>query len=807
MGSGKLKVRLMSGASVALFCAITVPTAHAQNAEPEGDTATEQDETRSQSGFGNTIVVTAQKREQDAQDVGIAITAYSGEQIEAANFDNAADVIGQVPNAVARRAFPSRGLTTNYFIRGVGQSDFNDGTESSIAVFTDDFYYIQASQADFATFDVERVEILRGPQGTLFGRNATGGAVQSVTKRPDSVYSGKLSVGVGNFNGRTIDGFLNVPLSDTVSVRVSGVYDTHDPTVTNIFEPDGEDQLDQNFSAGRVQLNWAPSDTFEINFKYEYGLTTGNLTSDQGFVAQGTADGDVVILEESAQGFNPTADGTDDPRITNVDGLSFGENQLDHGLITATWDVSDSVTLTSITGFADQDYEVIEDCDGTPFPNCAFNPVTDSLHWSQEFRLNGSNTDFTWTLGAYYLGQDLSSNVVLPILLTDDGPGGDLPTAVVLETDFQLDVTSAALFGQFEYYLSDQLRFTGGLRLNYDRKEFEQIRPIRTIQFAEGTRTFREGLGPNFRDFSGEIGETFLEHVFNAETAALNPNLADDLNVVDDVNIAGTAQIDYIPNDDLLIYASFRRGLKAGGFNNGLISVTQENIDIIPYQQEVLHAFEGGFKWDFAPANAARLNASVFYYDYNDFQATSYIGIGNIISNNDATVSGAEIELQFSPADGWFVSGAAGIIFDTNVEDVVRSAFDPSPGGGAIADVLFIEDRELGGAADFNLNGLIRYEWDMMDGFWGAQVDASYIDERFVDVLNQTALLLPSLTVVNSTLTYEHDTNGLSASLWVRNLFDQQRPQNIIAAPGLAQLGHFNFNATRTYGATLSYEF
>lgn len=783
------KRTLMLGASavaVGMF-GLGQPAVAQDSSEPLDDEAKQVSSADERgSGFGDVIVVTAQKRAQNLQDVGVAVTAFSGDQLEAAGLTNAADVMAQVPGAIARRHFPSRGLTTNLFIRGIGQTDFNDGTESSVAPFIDDFYLIQASQADFSTFDVERIEVLRGPQGTIFGRNATGGAVQSVTRRPTNTFSGGVDVGFGNFGSRLIDGFINIPVNDKVQLRFSAVDDRHDPYVLNLFEGDDNDILNQNFSAARAQLRLLPTDDLTIDFKYERGRAKGRLLGDQAIIYAGTAEGDVIEIPENGSGYNPAREGTNRPNVTSEDNLNDARNEIEHLLARVEWDLG-NVTFTSITGWLDQSFDLYEDCDSTPNPTCAFSPNVDSEHWTQEFRLNGQADRINWTAGLYYLKQIASNDLTLNVFLTNGGTA--TPTATVIDIDWALESESFAGFGQIEYDLTDTVTLIGGLRLNKDTKNFEQTRDAVGLALPAGTTRFATRALHRF--FEGETSRT-PQHTFTRAVAG-------DLTRQSNFNYSGTLQVNYEPNSDLLLYTSFRRGLKAAGFNNGLVDVRQDDIDLLPYDEEVLHAYEFGWKWEFGGAVPGRLNGAIFNYDYKNFQATSYVGIGNLISNNDAKVTGAEIEAQLMPADGLFVNLGAGFL-DTKVKDVRRVSFtDPN--------LTFTADRELAEAPKFSANFLVRYEWSALGGNWGAQIDGSYTGKRWVDVLNQSALRLPVDTNLNANLSYTHDASGMSIRGWIKNIADRRVPLNLLAAPGLDNLGQVNWNEPRTYGLTVGYKF
>lgn len=744
------------------------------------------------------IVVTAQKRSQSIQDVGISITAFTGSQLDDANLSNAGDVVNATPGAIARRHFPSRGLTTNLFFRGVGQTGFADGDESPIAAFVDEFYLIATSQVDFATYDVERVEVLKGPQGTVFGRNATGGAIQSVTRKPAEEFSGEIKVGAASFGGELVEGYFNVPLSDKSAFRFSGVSDRHDPLLKNLFEGQ-PDILDQDFRSGRFQFRYQPNDRLNVNLKYEAGRTEGRIVGDQAIIFAGTAEGDILQIEENGAGFNPSSEGVDGGDITSEDSLNFGSNEIDHILARIDYE-GENFTFTSISGYLDQGLLIFEDCDGTPNPTCGFSPDVNSKHFTQEFRLSGQQDRFNWIAGLFYLEQEAINDLVLPTFLTRPEGANALPSLEVADIDWKLDVRSLALFGQVEYVISDSLTLVSGARVGSDKKSFEQTLfnhivnlPAQAIGFSQ-----REFFRPQ-DFFPGNVTDSDAGQIFTREAVG-------DLTVQDDTSFGGKLQLDFRPNDSVLFYGSFRRGVKAAGFNNGLTgAINNDNIELFPYEEEILHAFEVGWKYKFQGAVAGRFNGAVYYYDYQDYQATSYIEVGNLISNNDAKVSGGEVELQISPTDGWFIGLGAAFIFDSEVEGITRQGF-LAPGNVSDSTSLFTADRELPEAPDLSLNALIRYEWKVISGSWGAQVNGNYTGQRFDSSLNQTSLQLDAYTEINSSLKYKSQ-NGISIKAWVTNLTDERVATNELAAPTLDFLGQLNFNERRRYGITVGYEF
>jgi len=721
------------------------------------------------------VIVTAQKREQSADDVGVAISAFTGAQMESLNFSTAADVAAQAPNVEIRRHFVGRGLTTNLFVRGVGNTDLNNGAESPVAAFVDEFYLISSSTVDFALFDMNRVEVLKGPQGTLFGRNATGGAFAFVTERPGDEFEAYLEGTVGNYNTLNGEARLNIPVSDDLKLRFSAYHDSHDGFTENNF-PEQDDFRESGFNAFRAQALYQVTENWESLLKFESGKAEGNLVGDNLRPMMKSGD-DVVFTDFTLTGLPADSD----PFDTSHNSKDWASNKVDHVLWTNTWS-NDTFAFTSITGYMEQDYRITEDCDASALPVCNYGSTFDSEHYSQEFRWSGQADNLNWTLGVYYMNQEAGGGYKLNVF-----NGFIDPTVsnlgILQDSAFETDVTTYALFGQLEYALSETLTLIGGLRVQKDEKDFQQIDVQELVLVDDlnfkGPQSF---TSQNIQPIGVVIGGNNF-----------SPAEAGGLTKLDEDGVSGTLQLNWTPNDSSLYYASFRRGIKAGGFNVGVVpmGLPAENWG---YDQEVLHAYELGAKLAF-PEAALQVNAATFYYDYDDYQALSFQNLGQFFVNRPGDIMGAELEVRANPVAGLDIVAGVSLL-DTEVKDVQRGVL-----------VSTVKDREMGEAPDMTWNLVVRYEHQISSGYLSYQVDGNYVDERYADILNQTAATLDSYTVWGANLTYTSSSEAFFARLWAKNLTDEEVATYRIEITDILNYGQDNFMEPRTYGLTVGYRF
>ena len=695
------------------------------------------------------IVVTAQKREQDVSDVGISITAFSGDQLRELGMTNTRDIDMHTPGLMVTDY--GSGTTTAFTIRGSSQLDFADHQEPPVAVYQDSVYNSYLGGVGFNFFDLERIEVLRGPQGTLFGRNATGGLVHVISAKPTDEREGHIELTVGEFGQIRTEGVISGPISDVVKGRLSIAYENTDGFQENSI---GEDLNDVNNLSVRAQLEFEPSDDVSIllNLRHSTDDTNGQgyairggLTDiggipglpGNGLVFGGTPEQqDAFCLNFFGPPFPLVPGATDcfgytepdsDPHTVSVDELGFFKR--DHSGLSATleWQLRDNVRLVSITDWQDFEKRYLEDTDSTPAPLFTFPQAVDSNQLSQEIQVHWETEKAKWVGGFYFLNID-----------SDYRSGTETFNCCLISLDnsWELETETYAFFVQGDFQLSETWSLIAGARWTEDEKEISAI--PRCLNAAPGSELgLPDDPCPLF--FGG--------------TAQVGPPLNSSR---DEGEWSGVLEIDWRPNEDWLAYAKLSRGNKAGGYNAGAAMIF-DAATAFEYGGEVLTSLEVGFKATLFDGKA-RLNASVFDYDYEDFQSFSQQGLNLIVFNTDAENTGAEIELIASPG------GGLEFLFGVSLQDATQKdvAFGP-----------VTRDRAMPNSPDLTFNGLARYEWDAFNGTLAAQLDFNYIDERNLNGIDHPGLIESSYTIANARLGWVSADGVWDASVWVKNFTDE----------------------------------
>ena len=400
------------------------------------------------------ISVVAQKREQSVQEVGIAITALNGDQLEALGFDNAQEVAAMAPGV--QTVQPNGEANYSVGIRGVTNSDFTTNVESPVALYADEVYISQMSGAGFSLFDIERVEILRGPQGTLFGRNATGGLVHYITRKPTFDLDGYAKLTIGDFNQRRFEAAVGNGLTDNLAARLSVNINKADGYVENRFT--GDDLNNSDDKTVRLQLLYTPTDDLEALFNFRYA----DQSIDTGFFENVSSirPGELTPSEP-----NPVLDGyidnDGDVYAGDYDDPGFNELETNGATATFKWSINDDVRMVSITDISNVERDYIEDSDASPISFFNLFLTTDAKQFSQELRFEGETDKLIWAAGAYYLDLDISDSngsITEPLI----GGGG---TTVEGSEGISFNPLWPNLAGQKEAYIAKQLRdFQSGKR-------------------------------------------------------------------------------------------------------------------------------------------------------------------------------------------------------------------------------------------------------------------------------------------------------------------------------------------------------
>ena len=690
------------------------------------------------------VVVTAQKREQQLSDVGISVTAFSGDQLQALGFTETTQIDEQVPGLMITDY--GSGVTTIFTIRGSAQLDFADLQEPPVAVYSDGAYNSYLAGVGFSFFDLERIEVLRGPQGTLFGRNATGGVVHLISKRPTREYEGYIELTGGYYGQFRTEGAVSGPLTDTLSGRLAMAYHQNDGYIDNVALPSEDFSEVGNFS-GRAQALFEPNEDLSLLVIGNWGNDNVNGQIYDTFAsAPGGAEGltqrnpSVADFQAfcGAIGFPPgfppagSADcfGTvDDGDPFTVEANTEGFYKRDHYGITGelNWDVG-GFHITNIINWQDLKKRYQEDTESSPVDAFNFFQDMDSNQFTEEFRLSWETENAKHVVGAYYLNIDSDMHTGVTELFF----GFNLDNTIFLETD------TWAAFIQSEWNFAPNFTLIGGIRWTEDDKDFvfRPTCPGAGALIGDPTPAAASDCSPLFQPGA-------------AQSTNLNLTRSEG-------DWSGQIELDWTPNDDWLVYAKVSRGHKAGGFNGGPASTYL--VDAVEFDGEILWSYEGGFKASLF-GGMTRINTSIFYYDYNDFQSFENLGIDLFLSNIDAENLGAEIEIVANPWEGW------DFLFGIGLQDAEQKDF-------TFAGIT--RNRPMPNAPDVMLNGLARYEWaSFLGGRMSAQVDFNFVDTVTINAVDHPALVEGDYVVVNAKLGWTSADDRTDLELWVKNLGDE----------------------------------
>lgn len=747
------------------------------------------------------VLVTAQKREQSAQDVGISMSTYSNEQIRALGFTNAQEVTALAAGISTMQ--PNGEANYAIGIRGVANNDFTTNVESPVAIYVDEVYISQMSGAGFLLFDVERVELLRGPQGTLFGRNATGGLVHYITVKPSlDEFNGFGSITYGRFNRMKFQGAVGVPVSDKVALRASFATHQGGGYVENRLRPQ-DDLNNANESAGRLQALFQPNEDVEILLNARFGQQDIRT----GFFEYASA---IFPTGEATPGVpNPDLGGyvdlDDDVYAGDYD--TPGHNELDtYGYSgTLKWNM-DFATLTSITDFQTVKRDYIEDSDASPVDYFQFFLTTDTEQFSQEIRLNGEADKLKWVAGFYYMDlkvRDSNGGIMRGLFqaLADAGVFGDEAIGLTLDelgfngirNPYATDTETWSLFGQLEFEVTEQFTVIGGFRWIDEKKSHLYHNYL--MWFPD---TSTSGMDPN----ATIVGDALPESPYSSSRK--------------DGNWSARLQVNFKPVDNLLTYASWNRGVKSGGFNTPLLPSPFALSDaFMSYEPEKLDAFEVGFKWD-SSNRRVRINGAAYYYDYNNYQAFSIIGLDTATLNADAKVKGFEVEVQAAPVKGLDMQFGISYI-DPEVKNVPGLTIDVDTDGDGIVDVPALlpgATRKPVQTPKWNLNGLVRYEVFMANsGSVAFQVDGMYRAKHHFALTNFPASTESGYFIGNASVTWFSEDEKWSMRFFVQNFTDKEYVvqtfdlSGSVSNGGLFGLIEQYYGRPRTWGANLSYSF
>ena len=758
--------------ATASLCALAQP-AFAQETADEGQAAT--------SGLGD-IVVTAQKRSQRLQDVPVAVSALDGGMLEAKGISDAVDLMGALPSL--QITTPYGKTQPNFSLRGVSvANEFAASTASPIGVYVDEVYQSFRASHGQQLFDIDRVEVLRGPQGTLYGRNTTGGAISFFTRYPKlGDNEGYLTLGYGNYDTKTAEGALELTLvPDTFGIRIAGTATKGDGWMHNVY--DGRDIGTQNSVAGRVTMRWQPTDTLDIKLKI-FGARDNPRAAAAYGLGQLGGGRDVLGYSRFDPAFNDGAALTKNQINSDTAGYYFTDSY--GGALTIAYELSDSLTLTSITGWDKARYRNSPfDCDGSPFAVCSLRYFSNSENFNQDMRLNISSGPFNGVVGAYY-GRDIVKTrnepdffgVLRPMLLDAGVPGsyfnaaiatpdsiGIIPAfaadpsltpsspgacaPITVKEDGFLDARSLIALltdisaensggGGFGGAYSAACRAAGappfGPILGEQRYTID--RPSIAI-YADGSYeltdqlTLTAGIRYTWDKVRYKDGRTILydlagEHIVASTipySYPYDPSLPA-VRMSEKANrLTGRLNISYKFTPGIMGYLQYSRGYRAGSYNG----LAYQGLNQVYYiDPETVNAYEGGLKTRLFD-NAAQLNLSAFYYDYKGQQFTQVIGATTFTRSGDGRLYGAEFELTAQPVHSLQVNASLGLLNTKYTGNMI----DPA---NPAAATLPINGNPFPNASKVTFTA--GFDWDVVETSQGKlrlHGDTTYIGKYYFD--------------------------------------------------------------------------
>jgi iron complex outermembrane receptor protein len=758
------------------------------------------------------VIVTAQKREESIQDVPISVSAFTGDQVEALGLTDFTEIMQQIPGLQLNAWSPN---LTIFNLRGLSQNNFQDHLEAPVAVYMDDAYIGTMNGISGQMFDMARIEVLRGPQGTLFGRNATGGLIHYISQdASEEDTNGYVEAEFGDYSRAGVEFALGGSLSDNVRARVAGRWtemdgyiesvDTHfpdpfppDPSVAGalLFPGSGQDIGGLDGYALRATMQVDFSDALQGNFWLKY--SEDNKVPTGGYVFEDCSPLDAEGLCPVDQfGRAITKEGVIDLFEQPTDEhLNYNEYpgvlNRESTSVTARFDYSmqNEMQFVSISNYMTLDKFYDEDGDALAVPILTFNTSADWTQFSQEFRLTGESDSSRWQVGFFYLDMENDGstgvtgapgfgNIVASGRILD---AGGVDTALATADPFngfegangvqfyKLDSRNWSVFGQADFDLSDRLILTAGLRWSQDDKEID----------------WRLVFEDNFN-----MPEVLI--TTEADLVAVNPGVDE----IDYGDWAGRLALTYEVSDATIIFGSINRGIKGGNWSLGVgANITPDSFQ---HKEEVLWSYEAGFKTE---ADTFRLNGTVFFYDYEDYQAFSLAGGAPLIANSDASSFGGELELFWNPSENLdIVLGAS--FLDSEVDEVIGVSSVINPGGSATNT---IQDAEFPNAPGMSLNYLFRYNFSLGNGNLAAQIDGVWNDDQFLEVTNGTGTVQKSYNVSNARLTWNSSGDRFRLTGWVKNFTDETYKQYSL---DLGVLGATTYYAPPiTYGVTARVNF
>ncbi|GAA6185855.1 MULTISPECIES: TonB-dependent receptor [Alteromonadaceae] len=714
--------------SLAVVSAIAITPVHAQEDETAAD---------NKSGIGammEKIQVTARKREESLQEAPLSLTAFSGDGLEARGIENVSEIGGVTPNLTYQNSPGAGGSSSvaTVYIRGVGQRDFLGTIDNGVGFYVDGVYIARTVGATVDLLDVDRVEVLRGPQGTLFGRNSVGGAVALYSKKPTEDFEGYVDATIGTDSLAKLKVSVNGALTDNLFGNFSALSATQDGYVSR---PAGGDLGDDDMLAFRGSLLWEASDDVEVSLILDHSTENENgpafEIADAGTLVDGSFAGFYNnVLQAESCGYPAGITSTDPICYNNqyaTEGVNLGtaptySDTTSWGAnLQVTWDINDNLQLKSITAYRDLDAEFARDADASPLTVVHFYDSFEASQFTQEIQLMGSTEDekLNWITGLYYFDEEGNNRNINDFAIAN------------FDSDNDFTTTSSAIYAQATYSFTEKLDLTVGVRYSDEEKTFDPTQVVLSSNI---------GLEPGFL-----LLPLGLNSIDVQETTPM-------------VNLA------YKATDELMVYTSYTEGFRSGGFVQRIFPA----LDTVPsFGPEYVESYELGFKYD-SSDKPFSVNGAVFQMDYTDIQVrTQNPGFVGFFEANvgSAEISGFELESKLAFADYWFIEAAVGYT------DAKFTNIDVEPPLAAVVTV----DSKFDHVPEWSGNISLARDVEFENGsLVTARLSANYHTEYFNNPDNTDGIITPEVTIVDLTVLWRSPDETYGVDFGLKNLTDEK---------------------------------
>jgi iron complex outermembrane recepter protein len=700
------------------------------------------------------VIVTAEKREKNLQKVPIAISVFSEGVLRDRGISTPEDLQFSTPSLVVGATVFGGAIVS---VRGVGSENLGVGGDPGVPLHIDGHYVQSSSHILRNMFDIERVEILKGPQGTLYGRNAVGGNINIITKRPADSFEGQVSVDLGNYDKVLLQGMLSGPLSSRLRSRI-------------VFSGENRDGYTENVATGKDNLEDADYKALRASFEYDLteriqAYLTGHYFDDSS-TPRITRLVDPYPVDPILAGFyvNPWAGAgvnitASDPRKVRLNSPVNNSFESKGGSFDIDWDMG-AVIFRSLSSYDETKYSAVADIDGSDLVTLTQGARTETKTFTQELQLLSNNNDnLEWIFGLFYYNEDSSADSFLSIN-SFFGPGNP-PTLIEIGPN-EIDSQSLGVFGQVDYFVTDKLTASFGLRYSEDEKELLELQ--RLTDFGV--------VAPDGSPLTQELDDKWDK-------------------------ITWKLGLNYAFSRDVMLYASYSTGYKAGGFNTGTFQATS-------YEPETVDSLEFGIKsrlWQ----DRIQLNVSGYFYDYKDKQELRYNELvsAELINAAAATVEGLEFELQARLIPELLVD------FNFSYQKSEYDEFTSLDVSNAALGVQDLSGNQLNRSPKWKAYIGAQYEWGLGEyGSLSVRADYNWTDEQFYQIFNQASDKLPKYHRINARISWESNDGQWSADFYAKNIEnDDVRSNGVKYAPTFDSVRTFEFFAPRTYGVTLNYNF